>query len=100
MGISTHDIAIIFTIIAKPPWIGNSFYDFLINFEKRLSKKLCILFFNLVLYYGWMCRVGSPDRNMNSYIFAGVFPKNGDSGPVFQGAVACFVMPISFSIGR
>ena len=31
---------------------------------KTLSKKLCILFFISVLYYGRMDRVGSPDRTI------------------------------------
>ena len=72
MDINAHVIFIIYFIITKPPQPCNSFYYFLEIFMQKLSKKLCILFFISVLYYGRMDRVGSPDRTIFEY-FAGVF---------------------------
>ena len=95
MGISTHDILIIFTIIAKPPLNGNSFYNFLIFFPKMLSKKLCILFVSNVLYYGCMSRVGSPGHRVDLYIQQAFSRNMATQGQNFQDTVACFVMPIS-----
>ena len=95
MGISTHDILIIFTIIAKPPLNGNSFYNFLIFSPKMLSKKLCILFVSNVLYYGCMSRVGSPGHRVDLYIQQAFSRNMATQGHNFQDTVACFVMPIS-----
>ena len=96
MGIPTHNIAIVFTIIAKDLGFGNCFLRFYRG--KNLVEKILYTFSHLCAIIAVQCagwadpgKIKSPFKGAETEKNAGVFPDFGGSGSKIGKTVACLL---------